>query len=238
MRTKIGTLFVLTALAVAIAAVPGGAGGSKSPSVTAIVHDTDSTGAALLLKSDDFNGNSQATYSGALNPGVGSVITPDGRFFLDLFGQSTRTLFITPNSPINGSQPMAPPPGYYWQNVEFAMGCHDQNGNGVAFSNIVNSTGNCSMILDFNSNGTKYKLAMGPNANLPSSDSGSGLVNVTCNSVVSGVCVNWTITPNMTASSTNPPTVANLYVFTSSHKTPLVFVGQYYQTFRIDVTNP
>ncbi len=211
---------------------------TTSTNVTAIVHDTDSSGTALLLKSDDYNGYLQATYSAALDPGVGSFLTSDGRFFLDLFGQSTRTLFITPNSPINGSQPMAPPPGYYWQNVEFAVGCHDQSGNVVAFPNIVNTTGNCSMILDFNYSGTKYKLAMGPNSNLPSSDAGSGLVRVACNSISNGVCVNWTITPNMAASSTNPPTVANLYVFTNNNRTPLALVGQYYQTFRIDVTNP
>jgi hypothetical protein len=230
-----GTALLLTAVMIC-AAMPGGAlvGKTTTTPVTTIVYDTDSTGAALLLKSDDFNGSFQATYSN----GVASVLSPDGRFFLELFGQTTRTLFITPNSPINGSQPTAPPPGYYWQNVEFAVVCHDQSGNQVAFPNIVNPTGNCSMILDFGYNGTKYKLAMGPNSNLPSSDSGSGLVNVACNSVSNGVCVNWTITPNMTASSTNPPTVANLYVFTSSHKTPLALVGQYYQTFRIDVTNP
>jgi hypothetical protein len=219
----------------ALASNHSGGGKNTNTSVTATVHDTDSAGAALLLKSDDYNGSFQATYSGALNPSVGSVLSPDGRFFLDLFGQSTRTLFITPNSPINASQPIAPPPGYYWQNVEFAVVCYDQSRNQVAFPNIVNPTGNCSMILDFSSNGTKYKLAMGPNTNLPSSDAGSGLVNVACNSVSNGLCVNWTITPNMTASTTNPPTVANLYRFTGSNKTPLVLVGQYYQTFRIDV---
>jgi hypothetical protein len=233
MRFKIGILLVLAVLAVALTAIPGG-GKTTSTAVTTIVHDTDSTGAALLLKSDDYNGSFQATYS----PPLASVLSSDGRFFLELFGQSTRTLFITPNSPINGSQPTAPPPGYYWQNVEFVVECHDQSGNEVAFPSIVNPTGNCSMILDFGYNGTKYKLAMGPNANLPSSDAGSGLVNVACNSVSNGICVNWTITPNMTASATHPPTVANLYRFTGSNKTPLALVGQYYQTFHIDVTNP
>lgn len=237
MHLKIGFLFLLTALAVALAAIPGG-GRATSTNVTAIVHDTDSTGGAFLLKSDDFNGSFQATYSAALNPGVGSFLTSDGRFFLDLFGQSTRTLFITPNSPINSSQPTAPPPGYYWQNVEFVVGCHDQSGNQVAFPNIVNPTGNCSMILDFGYSGTKYKLAMGPNVGLPASNAGSGLVNVACNSLSNGLCVNWTISPNMTASTTNPPTVANLYRFTGSNKTPYALIGQYYQTFRIDVTNP
>src|SRR5215467_832590 len=138
--------------------VAASAFGAKSTSinVTTIVYDTDSTGAPLLLKSDDYNGSGQATYSPSTVP---SYIFSDGRYFLRLYGQSLRTLFITPNSPINGSQPMAPPPGYYSQNVEFAVGCHDQSGNIVPFQNILNSTGNCSMILDFGYNGTEYKLA-------------------------------------------------------------------------------
>jgi hypothetical protein len=79
---------------------------------------------------------------------------------------------------------------------------------------------------------------MGPTGHLPAPGPASGLVTVTCNSVVSGNCVNWTITPNTTTGSTNPPTVANLFVFTGNHKTPLALVGQCHETFRIDVTNP
>src|SRR5215831_16278152 len=163
MRIKIMVMVLL------VVAVSTFAAKATSTNVTAIFYDTDSAGAPLLLKSDDYNGSGQATYSPSQVP---SYIFADGRYFLRLYGQSLRTLFITPNSPINGSQPMAPPPGYYWQNVEFAAGCHDQSGNIVPFPNIVNSTGNCSMILDFGYNGTQYKLAMGPNSNLPSSDSG------------------------------------------------------------------
>src|SRR5215472_16238589 len=148
--TVLGAL-VLGAVAVVCAAVPSGAGSGKATStnVTAIFYDTDATGAALLTKSDDYNGSGQATYSPSQVP---SYLTSDGRYFLRLYGQSLRTLFITPNSAV-GSQPMAPPPGYYWQNVEFAVGCHDQSGNIVPFQNIVNSTGNCSMILDLGYSG-------------------------------------------------------------------------------------
>src|SRR5690348_4536641 len=105
MTVRNGGVFLLAVVTIACAALSGGAKGAKTTSVnvTTIVHDTDSTGAALLLKSDDFNGSFQATYS----TGVASVLSPDGRFFLELFGQTTRTLFITPNSPINGSQPTA-----------------------------------------------------------------------------------------------------------------------------------
>ena len=68
----------------------------------------------------------------------------------------------------------------------------------------------------------------------------TGLVTVTCNStsVASGVnvCVNWTMTPNMSTGSGNPPTVADLFYYARGGK--LLFVGQYYNTFRIDITNP
>jgi hypothetical protein len=203
--------------------------------VTTIIHDTDSSGAPLLIRSDNYNGSDQATYSPSA---VATYIFSDGRYFLRLYGQSVRTLFITPNDPINGSQPTALPPDYYWQNVELAVACYDQNLNLVPFGNIVTSSGNCEMILDFGYNGTEYKLALGPTGSLPAPGPNAGLVSVTCNSVVSGKCVNWTITPNTTASAINPPTVANLFVYTNNHKTPLALVGQYYETFRIDVTNP
>src|SRR5215467_5943297 len=215
-----------------VAAASGFAAKSVSTNVTTIVYDTDSTGAPLLIRSDDYNGSGQATYSPS---SVSSYIFSDGRYFLRLYGQSVRTLFITPNDPINGSQPMAPPPGYYWQNVELAAGCFDQNLNLVPFQNVVTVSNNCGMILDFGHNGTEYKLVMGPTASLPAPGPATGLVSVTCNTVSGGQCVNWTIAPNPTA-GTNPPNVANLYVFTTNHRNPLALVGQYHNTFRIDVS--
>jgi hypothetical protein len=55
------------------------------------------------------------------------------------------------------------------------------------------------------------------------------LATVTCNSVSNGQCVNWTITPtpNLPQSA-----VANLYYY--GHR-GLVFVGQYYNRYRIGV---
>lgn len=228
MRIKIMVMVLL------VVAVCTFAAKSTSVNVTTIFYDTDSTGAQLLLKSDDYNGSGQATYSPSA---VSTYIFSDGRYFLRLYGQSLRTLFITPNRPINGSQAMAPPPGYYWQNVELAVACWDQNLNLVPFSNILTFSGNCEMIVDFGYNGTEYKIAMGPSGRLPAPGPPTGLVTVTCNSVNSGQCMKWTITPSTTGSS-NPPSVANLYLYTGSHQTPLALVGQYYQTFRIDVTNP
>ncbi len=88
--------------------------GGTSINVTTIVHDYDSTGTELLLlRSDDYNGTNQASYSAALDPNLSSTIY-NGVWFLRMYSQSVRTLWITPNDPY-GLQPAAPPAGYYWQ---------------------------------------------------------------------------------------------------------------------------
>lgn len=230
-------ILALIGAATICATFAGGANGGKNTdtNVTTIVHDYDSTGAPLLMKSDDYSGSGEATYSPA---SVASYIFTDGRYFLRLYNQSVRTVFLTPNDGIDSSQPTAPPPAYYWQNLEVAVACFDQNLNLVPLGNVVTSSGNCRMLVDFGYNGTEYAIVMGPSQSLPAPGPNTGLVTVTCNSANNGQCVNWTITPNIAASSSNPPTVANLYRFTGSHRTPLVLVGQYHHTFRIGLTNP
>lgn len=223
--------------------VGAGKTSTTTENVTTIVHDLDTGGAPLLLRSDDYNapGLYEATYS-ALDPNLTSQIF-SGAWFLLMYSQSTRTLYITPNDAINTSQPIGPPPGLYWQDVEVAARCYDQNLNQVPFQNIVTSSGNCLMIVDFYSGGTKYKLAMGPSLSqtlqgIPNMAPATGLVTVTCNSASNGQCVNWTITPNAATGSSNPPTVADLFYFGKNGKTTLQFIGQYYDTFRIDITAP
>lgn len=136
-----------------------------------------------------------------------------------------------PNDAIDSSQPSAPPAGYYWQNVEVAAGCYDQNDNIVPLPNILTSSSNCKMITDFGYNGTIYKMVMGP-APLVSGPL-TGLVTIICNIVTNGQCVSWTIVPDTASGSPNPD-VADLFGTTSSSGLP----GQHYYTFRIDVTNP
>ena len=55
-----------------------------------------------------------------------------------------------------------PGAAYYWKNVQTYSACRDQNGNIVPFQNVLTSSGNCSMGVDFNWNGTVYKLFMVP----------------------------------------------------------------------------
>jgi hypothetical protein len=232
---------ILVAVAVLIN-TPGGAKAGKtstSVNVTTIVHDYDASGTQLLNRSDDYNGSGEATYS-AKDTNVSSFIDA-GEWFLDLYGQNTRQtvlrkLYVTPNDVYNSRAISVPPAGLYWQNIELSGNCWDQNLNRVPFENVVTSSGNCSLGLDFGYKGTVYKLLLSPVRKNPG-DPAMGLVTVTCNNVSGNQCVSWTLTPNASAGAPNP-TVANLYSYTGTVKQPWVFIGQYYDTFRIDVTNP
>jgi hypothetical protein len=202
--------------------------------LTTTVYDFDSSGAPLSMRSDDYNGIGQATYTTINGCGntadLFSGINSAGIWHLDLYHQSIRTLWITPNDAINGSQPAGPPAGYYWQAVEAYSQCYDQNGNIVPFENLTNGSDNCSLGVDFQPGSIKYKLVMSPH--LPATGPATGLASVACNAVSNNQCVNWTITPNTGAAN---PTVADLFYY---GKRGLVFVGQYYNMFRINSSNP
>ncbi|HSB08983.1 MAG TPA: hypothetical protein VLM38_05690 [Blastocatellia bacterium] len=221
---------------------------TTSYSVTATIHDYDASGTTLmLLRSDNYNGTDQATYVSSSSR-VSSLINAVGdEWNLNLAKQSLRTIYITPNDPIDSLQPPAPPAGYYWDGVTSRCGCFDQNGNIVPMANVVTSSGNCKLGVNFTYGGASYKLLMSP---FPLSGAGdppptcpsggcppTGFVTVTCNAVNNGQCVDWTIEPNASAPNAN---VANLYRLssTSPTSTTWVFIGQYYNSFRIGLTKP
>ena len=230
----------------AICAVTGVSAGQKpsaTTNVTTTVYDTDPGGGQLLLRSDDHNsalcGGLCAVYSAALNNNVQSYIGPNGAWNLGLYNQSVRTLYITPDVPY-GTQPAGPLPGYYWQNVQAYSLCYDQFNNPVPLPSVLTYTNNCSMAVDFNAGGTHYKLIMSPvlpGASCPAGGCpATGTAIVTCNAVSGAQCVNWTIIPN---TSNNGPAVANLYYYSGKgNQTTLIFVGQYYNSYRIGVRNP
>jgi hypothetical protein len=212
---------------------------TTNTNVTTVVHDYASDGITqLLLRSDDYNGSGQATY--------GSFVTTSGELELLLSNQSVRAVWITPDDPV-GSEPAAPPPGYYSYDTSVRSDCFDQNGNIVPLANVVTSSGNCKLGVTFYSGGTVYKLLMspfpfsGPGDGTPICPStgcpATGLATVTCNKVINNQCVSWTIVPNTSAAHAN---VANLYKEGGGSRgtTTWTFIGEYYDTFRIDVTNP
>ncbi|HEX3085702.1 MAG TPA: hypothetical protein VHP99_14315 [Pyrinomonadaceae bacterium] len=234
------------ATALNAAAQKSGASSSTDPMAT--FHDYDALGGTLmLLRSDDFKVVGQATYSSSSSRGSSlSSGFVNGEWNLNLSNQSLRTIYITPNAAIDNLQPQGPPAGYYSQGVTTRTGCFDQSGNTVPLANVATTSGNCKLGVNFTSGGTDYKLLMSP---FPLSGAGdppptcpaggcppTGVVQVTCNATSNGQCVNWTIEPNVTAPHAN---VANLYRYSSSkHSATWVFMGQYYNSFRVELTNP
>lgn len=218
-------------------AVSGGKTTSYQESVTTTVFDTDSTGAQVLMRSDDYNASGEATFTTIANPtGAGNLVTseigPQGAWKLEMTSSSGRTVWVTPNDPLNSSQPAAPPAGYY-AIINAYSACYDQNNNVVPFESLVNGSTNCSLAVDFDYNKIEYKLIMGPV--LPAPGPATGLAMVGCGAASSGQCVNWTIVPNNSAPYLG---VSNLYSFTGGSKQPWVYVGQYYNSFRINATYP
>jgi hypothetical protein len=163
MRRILGLSALLAGIVVGVAAL-GGAQGSKPTSssinVTATVYDYDGGGVELLLRSDDYSGTGQATYTSTSSGGssLSSHITSSGEFELLLYNQSLRTVWITPNDPV-GSEPTGPSAGHYWKGSDVRSECFDQNGSIVPLANVVTSSGNCKLGVNFNSAGTLYNVA-------------------------------------------------------------------------------
>ena len=229
-----GLCFVvlLTAFAFISGALAKSGGGTTSTNVTSTVFDYDTSGALLLFRSDDHNGGNDATYTSVNN--IESFIDSSGVWFLNLYRQTTgaRTVYVTPNYAV-GSQPAAPPAGYYWKNVEITSKCTDSAGNTVPFPNLVNGSSSCTFGVDFGYNGVTYKLLIGRVLN--ATDPTPGKASVACNAVnSSNQCVAWTIT----AGNGTSGVVANLYSYTGRPSAPWVFIGQYYNSVRVNVTNP
>ncbi|MFN2533032.1 MAG: hypothetical protein ABR555_17240 [Pyrinomonadaceae bacterium] len=220
---------------------------STSSNATATFNDYDTSGGTLmLLRSDDYNDVGQATYTASSSRRSLLISTVGDEWNLNLSNQSLRTVFITPNAAIDNLQPQGPPAGYYWQGVTVRSGCFDQNGNIVPLANVVTASGNCKLGVNFTSGATSYKLLMSP---FPLSGKGdppatcpptgcpvTGAVTVTCNAVSNYKCVNWTIEANVAGPHAN---VANLYRYSSSKGSATwIFIGHYYNSFRIGLTYP
>ena len=219
-------------IGVMVSVLFSGTAGAKlqnSPNVTITVYDTDASGVPTHIGSDDYNGSGFAVYNSLKDPGTATSLFQGVKLFLDLWGQSTRTLYINADDPLPGS-PTGPAPGKDWENVEFYTGCYDSSQGLILLESLTTSSGNCRVGIDFYASGQKYKLDMGPV--LPAAGPATGWAYVQCNSVSAGQCVSWTITPNLSGPH---PTVANLYQF-AQHG--LTYLGQYHDTYRISFTNP
>jgi hypothetical protein len=198
-----------------------------SVSATSLVYDQDTSVPPnqYLFRSDLYGGLNNTTYPS----GIG-LNSPYG-WGIDLFSQTLRRVWIT-LTPVNGATPPAPN-GLYAEKVQIYSWCYDSNNNFVPYLSIPAGTSNnrCIFSFDFEYGRTTYKLAMGQFA-----PPASGWASVTCHasSSPSGTpCTSWTIAPNMIDANA---TIANLYIIGSRNGPQ--YIGQYYNTFRIDVTTP
>jgi hypothetical protein len=244
------TMLVLGVLAPHIPSTTVQAGPAPKPSssvaiyVTSTIYDTDANGNPYLTRSDDYNGLGQASYStlkGSKPAGnlVTSQITADGQWNLALSENSGRTVYITPNVPIGVQPGNVPPAGYYVIQKVYSI-CRDLAGNAIHYTSLTSGGSDCSMAINFFFNGTLYKLLMRPGAldgtTCPTGGCPeTGRAKVSCNTVTSGKCTNWTLEPNEGAANVE---VANLYSYTGGQSGPWVYIGQYRNTFRVNISNP
>jgi hypothetical protein len=206
-------------------AVNNNANTSGGINVTSIVYDTDTTGNALLLRSDDNGSSAQATYTAV--DGVTSSVASD-LWDLDLRNQTVRTVYVSFSEPVAGSPASPIPTGFYSARV--MTRCYDANNNISSLFGIPNGSTNnrCSLRVGIPIGKVNYVFVMAPIY------AGTGYANVTCTAANSTGCSAWHIEPNMDSVdfSGNVPTVANLY--TQSKSGALTLIGSYHNTYRID----
>jgi len=209
--------------------VSGAAAAARTPAgpadvgVTSTVYDADVSGAFLLIRSDDYNGSGFASYSpvGGVKGGLSSHVSADGAWQLYLGNQSVRTLHLML---ADAGLPFAN--GFYSSSAEVGSRCFGQAGSSLNIQLLTAGSAfdNCSLIVDFDSGRTTYKLAMGP------AFANTGRATVTCAAVTGAYCTSWTIAPNDTVTN------ARVAILTPGTGTTSLD-GQFYaSSYRITVT--
>ena len=160
---------------------------------------------------------------------------------------STRNVWLDFTKPVAGSGPNNQDPIAPFDSalakVRFISKCHEYNVS--MFSIPLGTTVNCPLATGFNYGGIQYRLHMNPLSG-PDINPETDYVNITCNAVNSALqCINWTIEPNASKGGcasvdcTVKQNVARLSkMVTSKGKTTPVNQGNFYISFRIDLTNP
>src|SRR5436305_6918375 len=103
---RMGKHWIIAACVVSVitAVLISGTAGAKMPAgsfnVTITVYDTDASGAPTHIGSDDYNGQGYAVYNYLNDPNTATNVYAGTKLFLDLYGQSTRTLYINADDPL------------------------------------------------------------------------------------------------------------------------------------------
>lgn len=203
-------------------------GSNDHADVISTVYDVDTSNNPLLLHSDDYKGQQQATYSGADFNVTSQVF---GFWQLDLSGQNTRAVWLTFSRPAGNSLAAPVPDGYY--NARVMSKCFDVSNNIVDLMAMtaISINPRCSLRVEFTYSGTRYVFVMSPNGNYP----GTGWATVTCKAANGYGCSSWSIVPTMENYVGNNPTVADL-LSVNPRTLKETLIGTYHNTYRIDFT--
>jgi hypothetical protein len=219
------------------------AGGNSAVAVTATIADDDqSLAPSLQIRSD---GGGAYRNSNALI----STIDSNGQWNLDSYfaRNSTRKIYLDFSRPLPGSGPnggaaVAIPSGTY--EFQARADCPRAPYNTSFLTLAPGQTVNCPLHIGSLFVGAqKYSVHMNPYPGAEGySWTTSNFVNVTCTSTA-GTCSRWTITPSQTAPDGSAANVAALLTYVSTTvkgktTTTPVKQGDFYMSFRIDVTKP
>lgn len=217
---------------------------ARTVAVTSVIADDDqSLAPSLQIRSDGYG---PYTNSSDLQSLVQASTTGDWVLDSSTPTNGTRQIYLDFSRPIANSGPnqgdaVAIPSAYY--RFHMISKCHL---TGYDFLTIpAGTTVQCPLhIGQIYVNGQEYGITM--NAGTTSSGETwpeTQYANVRCNSATGSTCTSWTITPSGTANDGSAANVAVLLqTVTSTSKgkptTTVVKQGDFYMSFRIDISNP
>jgi len=223
---------------------PGGIASASASNSTRLlaVTSTISTDASFQIKGD---GLGSYKNSSTLISEIQSGTSGDWELDSSMPTGGTRTVYLDFSRPIPGSGPnggaaVAIPSGNY--RFHMISKCH-LNGN-TFLSVAPGQTVQCPLLVSQLVVGSHtYSVLMNPG--LTSNGSSwpeTSYSNVTCNSTA-GTCASWTLTPSGTApdgSTANVAVLIDVVTSTTKGKTTTTDVkqGDFYMSYRIDITNP
>jgi hypothetical protein len=166
---------------------------------------------------------------------VSSIIQgSSGDWVLDTTTSRTRTILIDLRQAIPGSG-AAPPFAYELLPVRIITKCSEARTGGFPAMTL-DETLSCPTGISFQYGGNQYGLMMasGPNSDVNYAETSNP--QVTCTSVSGSKCNKWTVLPIQQADGT----IRNIGRLRKpiKGKIPFAFLGDYYVSFNIEVTNP
>ena len=205
--------------------------------ITATFSSTDTSGVVADVQSDglgSYSNNIAGVTSFLTTNGYNGIVWGDWQF--DALSSTTRMVsisFANPISVANGGTAVPNPP-FTIKNVRAHIEdkCTQISNDMITMS--ANQTFVCPLIIHFfDSNGSEYRIYMGPNW-----EPETAFVQVTCNAVASDGCNDWFIDPipgNDVNGNPLPGTLGRLLYFTK-HSSPNE--GDYYFRFHFHLTRP